>query len=381
MHDAEEYDFIVFSQLRWHSVTQRPQHIMTRLAVDHKILFIEEPVEPTDGFPDGYARLEKISGSINVLTPHIPWADWVDMSEAYIKMLPEYVANPEHCVAWVYSPLYAKIIEAFPFALIVYDCMDELSGFKGASVDLPSYEEVLLSKAQIVFTGGKSLFEAKSKHHENVYCFPSSVDVLHFESANHEATVIPHDLAELAGPVVGYYGVIDERINLELIGEVASALPYVTFVMIGPFSKIDPATISHPSNVHYLGMKHYSELPSYLKGIDIAMMPFALNEATRFISPTKTLEFMAAGKPVISTPVFDVVRDYTDTIAIVESAAQFKDAITKFLSESESEKAKRVVRYASILEKTSWDNTVRQMKKHVREMLPENSEVDQEGLW
>jgi glycosyltransferase involved in cell wall biosynthesis len=248
----------------------------------------------------------------------------------------------------------------------VYDCMDELSNFKNASPNLPAYEQQLLAQADVVFTGGKSLFEAKKNLHEDVYCFPSSVDRDHFQKALHEETEIPEDLTGLRKPVVGYYGVIDERIDFSLLKYVAEKLSNITIVMIGPFAKIDEKDAAQAANLHYLGKKDYAQLPHYLKGMDVAIMPFALNEATRYISPTKTLEFMAAEKPIVSTPIHDVVRDYAEVVEVASTPHEFAGLIQQCLNETAEERAFRVTAQREIVERTSWHNTVTQMEKIIQ---------------
>jgi glycosyltransferase involved in cell wall biosynthesis len=239
--------------------------------------------------------------------------------------------------------------------------MDELAAFKGASADLIEKEKELLKKADIVFTGGKSLYESKKQHHANVHCFPSSVDREHFEKTMSSQTHIPDDLQNAVHPTIGFYGVIDERIDLELLDQIAEKLPTYTFIMIGPIVKIDPNSLPKRANIVYPGGKKYEELPNYLKGIDIAMMPFALNKSTQFISPTKTLEYMAAHKPIVSTPIYDVVRDYKDVVKIAGNADEFAKAIEQFVYESQQDMAQREEKEKKILTETSWDKTVTAM--------------------
>jgi glycosyltransferase involved in cell wall biosynthesis len=370
MKNGNLYDLIAFSHLRWHSVTQRPHHIMLRLASNYRICFIEEPAAPSDELPAGHSRVENVAANIDVMTPHMRWRDWPAMCSEYVSILRDHISNLDECIGWFYSPLYVGVLEALSFKLLVYDCMDELSAFKDASPQLPEFEKSLLEKAHIVFTGGKSLFEAKAKSHHNVSCFPSSVDQAHFHQAKNAQLELPNDLPS-GRPIVGYYGVIDERIDLDLITYVSNVMPQVNFIMIGPFAKIDPASLSHPANVHYLGKKDYAELPAYLKGFNVAMMPFALNDSTKFISPTKTLEFMAAGKPVVSTPIYDVVRDYSDCVSIARDPEDFVAAIRDCLAESPASRSSREAHYDSILRKTSWDSTVQSMLEKIEAALPQ----------
>ncbi len=362
-----EPDIVVFSHLRWEFVTQRPQHILNRMAKDRKVLFVEEPVgyEPAD---KGTAHIINITPNITVIQPRI---DWHNMLEALLPVVQQYMQqlNIQTPILWFYSAAFHDMMNKIPHSLVVYDCMDELSAFKGASKDLIEQEKTLIQQADVVFTGGKSLYEAKKKIADHVYCYPSSVDSAHFEKALHEDTVVPADITNIPHPIVGYYGVIDERIDLELLDTVAQQRPNASFVMIGPVVKIGEHDLPRHSNIHYLGGKHYNDLPAYLKAFDIAMMPFALNESTQFISPTKTLEYIAGLKPIISTPIYDVKRDYSQVLSIVENASDFVNAIDKYLDENATDKETRVQQYQQILKAVSWDETVANMKKNIQDSL------------
>jgi len=344
---AQYYDMIVFCHLRWQFVYQRPQHLISRLAKDRKVLFVEEPI--------GFAPHEENTAILNEVTPQLHILQpKVNRIEDIAPLLFTYVSNTKVPVGWFYSAAFSPLLEAKYFETIVYDCMDELSLFKGAPQELIDQEKFLISKADIVFTGGKSLYESKKQMHANVFCFPSSVDEAHFAQALN-GIAVPEDIASIPSPVVGYYGVIDERIDLELLQESASNLPDISFVMIGPIAKISDSELPKASNIHYLGMKSYEELPGYLKAFDIAMMPFALNDATKFISPTKTLEYMAAGKPIISTKIKDVIRDYSHCVSLIDNADEFCGAVSDAVS-NDSLKS-----YEEILKNTSWDNTAEKM--------------------
>ncbi|WP_230406382.1 glycosyltransferase [Flavobacterium fluviale] len=350
-HEAQYYDMIVFCHLRWQFVYQRPQHIISRMAETMKILLIEEPLYEASLSHTG--NLIIVNEMLHVLQPNVK-----DI-EAIAGIIPVYVKNKNVAAGWFYSASFCPLLESFDFDTIVYDCMDELSLFKGAPVHLIDQEKYLMATADIIFTGGKSLYESKKQFHSKVYCFPSSVDEQHFAKALNGITVAA-DISNLPSPIVGYYGVIDERIDLELLHETAQKLPNVSFVMIGPLAKIEEADLPKEANIHYLGMKSYNELPHYLKAFDIAMMPFALNDATKYISPTKTLEYMAAGKPIISTKIIDVVRDYSICVSLIETADEFCDAI-QFLMDK-TDRFSMELEYFKILKKTSWDNTVEKMK-------------------
>lgn len=361
----QTHDLVVFSHLRWEFVTQRPQHIITRVAKKRNVLFVEEPVDyPT--------RIFSPRQNITVLQPNAPAIDSLLFRETVLTN--SQLLTPNDPILWFYSASFVDMLDIVPHSLIIYDCMDELSLFRGAPLTLINQEKRLLGWADIVFTGGKSLYESKKQFHPNVYCFPSSVDSKHFETAKHPDTTIPEELQQLKKPIVGFVGVIDERIDIELLGKIATTMPNVDFAMIGPVVKINPEDLPSNDNIHYLGQQAYEKLPNFLKGIDIAMMPFALNDATKYISPTKTLEFIAADKPIISTPIYDVVRDYKDVVKIIRDENQFKLAVEDFLTETEYETDEREKAYDTILEKTSWDETVRNMEKIINSNSDKNFE-------
>lgn len=345
------YDMVVFCHLRWEFVYQRPQHIISRLSKNYKILFIEEPIG-VDAGGVNTANLRVVSENLHVLQPKTTCI--ADIAQ----ILPQYIGNRSVKVGWFYSSAFIPLLEYLVCDTIVYDCMDELTLFKDAESRLAGQEAQLLDCAAVVFTGGKSLYESKSRLHANVHCFPSSVDRQHFAKAGRNQD-LPADMAGIKGPIAGYFGVIDERIDYNLLEEVAQMNPDISFVMIGPFAKINEAELPRLANIHYMGMKHYSVLPEYLARFDVAIMPFALNDATKFISPTKTLEYMAAGKPIISTPIKDVVRDYGHCVSIVSSAEQFSAALCSVVRQPPQS---MLPTYAKILDATSWDSTVHRMK-------------------
>lgn len=364
---AHEADIIVFSHLRWHFVTQRPQHIINRLANNRKILFVEEPVSFEQN-QKGMANFIQVHDNVAILQPYINFDNLAEELPPAIEDYISFLTAQKPPLLWFYSAAFHEMTSSIQHSLVIYDCMDELSAFKGASPALIDQEYKLIKKADLVFTGGRSLYEAKSKIADNVFCYPSAVEREHFEAALLEVTRVPNDIKAVPHPVVAYYGVIDERLNLQLLDEVSTLNPLVSFVMIGPVVKIDESELPRKTNIHYLGSKAYSELPAYLKGVDIAMMPFALNESTEFISPTKTLEYMAALKPIISTPVRDVEREYSDVVKIVHDAEEFTNAIRFYLNESKSHIDQRNKRYQEILDTKSWDKTVSAMEKNIREI-------------
>lgn len=343
---STNYDMVVFCHLRWDFVYQRPQHLITRLSKVFNILVVEEPITPSG---ESTYDLTKISPNLTILRPKVE--SIIDISDVLSQLKLKKFSH-----AWFYSAAFVDLLPFLKVDTIIYDCMDELSQFKGASPKLKSQEKLLIEEADVIFTGGKSLYEEKAKLSSNVHCFPSSVDVEHFGRATH-STAMPEDLMNITKPIIGYIGVIDERIDYELLQMTAQLSSDFAFVMIGPVVKVNESDLPREENIHYLGMKGYKDLPEYLNAFTIAMMPFALNEATQYISPTKTLEYMAAGKPIISTAIKDVVRDYNNVVSIVSSANEFVDAIKNITNSAKN----NLIEYKRILDQTSWDNTANSM--------------------
>jgi UDP-galactopyranose mutase len=359
-----DYDLICFSHLRWDFVFQRPQHLLTRFAKNHRVFFIEEPIFGDDG-----PRLEvsQREDDLFVAVPYLPHGTDVD---AVMPDLIEKQAN-EHGiyepVMWFYTPMMLPWAGRIKPKAIVYDCMDELSLFKGAPPQLLDREVELFRRADLVFTGGQSLYEAKRERHPAVYAFPSSIDVEHFSRAL-EIDDEPADQQGIAHPRVGFCGVIDERTDLDLLTRIAELRPDWQYIMLGPVAKIDQADLPCRDNIHYLGGKSYNELPAYLAGWDVAMMPFAMNDSTRFISPTKTPEYLAAGRPVVSTPVRDVVRPYGEQglVYIAALPEEFVMAIENALSE---DAAKRQAKTQEFLSRISWNKTQREMSELIKKVI------------
>lgn len=324
---------ICFSHLRWAFVFQRPQHLMTRFAATRRVLFWEEP-EYHGGTPAPHLRRQVAEGGVEVLTPELSEADR-GREDAVLATLFDAVLGDADApvVRWYYTPMMLSFSDHVAAECVVYDCMDELSAFRNAPLELLAREQALIERADVVFTGGASLYEAKRGRHSNVHAFPSSIDAGHFAQAR-VLTTMPADQLSIPGPRLGFVGVIDERMDVALLAAIADARPDWSFVVIGPVVKIDPVELPRRANLHYLGSKSYAELPGYMAGWDVALMPFAMNEATRFISPTKTPEYLAAGCPVVSTPIADVVRQYgqLEAVGIADTADRFVAACERAMA-------------------------------------------------
>jgi UDP-galactopyranose mutase len=359
---------IVFSHLRWDFVFQRPQHLLTRLAEHYRVFFFEEPVVSS---AQQRLRISEPAPNVRVCQPHSTIAspgfhdDQIPFLQQMLMELMEQEQIHDYSV-WFYSPMALPLMQDLNPNVVVYDCMDELAAFRNAPRQLLQREGALLKIADIVFTGGPSLYRAKRGRHPCVHCFPSSVDAIHFGRAR--GGLDDHPLQrELPWPRLGYFGVIDERLDLELIGALAQARPQWQIAMVGPHAKVDPATLPRRSNIHYFGQQPYQDLPRFVAGWDVCLQPFALNEATRFISPTKTLEYMAAERPIVSTPITDVVEPYGDVVYVANGAADFIAACDRALHADAAERERRIAGMRAALAHTSWDRTAEQMQRLLAE--------------
>lgn len=363
--DLARPTLLCLSHLRWGFVYQRPQHVMSRLAKDYDVLFFEEPV-----FADAQQPVLEMSqpvSGITAMVPRLPWGmSQQQIAQSQRQLLDAWLAEHpcDELLLWYLTPMSLSFTEHLNARVTIFDCMDELSAFKGAPPDLIEKERQLMAKADVVFTGGYSLWEAKRRQHHNAHPVPSSVDIAHFAAAR-DTLPEPADQASIGHPRLGFFGVIDERFDVELVGALAAQRPDWQIVLIGPVVKIDPDTLPRQPNIHYLGPKDYAELPAYLSGWDVALMPFAINESTRFISPTKTPEYLAGGCPVVSTPIQDVIDGYGDTgvVSIAATPQAFVAAIELALqSRTHGTFAERA---DAVLDGMSWDKTCAVMKEQI----------------
>lgn len=359
---------ICFSHLRWDFVFQRPQHLLSRFAEQRPVYVFEEPIWSDS---DDAARLDLRTCSksgVIVAQPHLPSGLHGQEADTLKGLLDGLVSarRLRRPVLWYYTPMMLPFSRHLEASAVVYDCMDALDHFAGAPKAMVELERELLTTADVVFTGGYSLYEAKRDRHPNVHAFPSSVDKAHFAVARSARPAEePADLAALPRPRLGYYGVVDERLDYELISALADARPDWSIVMVGPVVKVDPAQLPQRANIHWLGGRSYPELPKYLGGWDVALMPFALNDATKFISPTKTPEYLSGGKPVVSTRITDVVRQYgeLEAVAIADDAAGFVKACEHALTLGRA--GPWLDAADAILADLSWDKTQAKMAELV----------------
>ena len=357
-------DLVCFSHLRWNFVFQRPQHLLTRWAKEMDVTFIEEPV-----FGRFTSNGIKVSGCnesnrITILTPQIAeGTPEMAVNDFLEQSIQKYITNQhiQDYMLWYITPMAIPFSHQLKPRMVVYDCMDELSCFKGANPDISKNEAQLIKHADVLFTGGHNLYEYKKGMHSNIHPLPSSIDQKHFESG--AGSIDPEDQAHIAHPRVGFFGVIDERLDIELLDGLALEMPAVQFILVGPVVKIDPTTLPRHKNIYYLGQKSYQQLPGYLAHWDIAFLPFAKNDSTRFISPTKTPEYLCAGKPVVSTSIHDVVNPYgtMGLVQIADTVQEFTNAIGLAMQQINDKQWWNKVQ--EFLKTNSWDLTWMKMKR------------------
>jgi len=373
---------IVHSHLRWDFVWQRPQQLLSRFAESAPVLFVEEPLFADDVV---HARLDLGTPTPNVTraVPVLPGALRDDGDRALTEVRSLLFAALARGgplagrftapVQWFYTPMPAPtMLGAFGERAVVYDCMDELSKFRFAPRELVERERLLMSRADVVFTGGHKLWRSKSRLHDNVHFFGCGVDSAHFAKARLSDTPTPADLADVDVPVLGYYGVIDERVDYALVRALAEANPDCVVAMVGPVVKVDPRELPQAPNIRWLGQKTYAELPTYAKAFDVCLMPFALNEATEYINPTKTLEYMAAGKPIVSTPIADVLHHFASVVAVGDTPESFVRAVRAAL---EAPDPARIARGIGMAKDNTWEAIVARMQGIIADALAPHTET------
>ncbi|MBC8143091.1 MAG: glycosyltransferase [Armatimonadetes bacterium] len=378
MSETPPFGIIVHCHLRWDFVWQRPQQIVSRLAERLPVLFLEDAAPLPEGETEPRFALTHVSNSLTVarplLHPHTGDAEadaeanrrngaaWERLADTVVAHLKTTDPAWENIVHWIYTPTAVGVRHRYNPVAVVYDCMDELANFKNAPPRLKAQEAELMNAADVVFTGGPSMYAARKDIHSNVHLFNSGVDVAHFRRALDDATLVPEDMAGLPTPRFLYYGVIDERMGWDNLTAVCDAHPEWSVLMVGPLTKITEEDLLRRPNLYYIGQRTYNELPGYLKGCDVALVPFALSDATKYLSPTKTLEYFAARRPVVSTPIADIVEHYSDAARIAYTPDEFVRACEAALVADNTERLDRGQRYA---ERNTWDTIVATMDEQI----------------
>ena len=346
---------VAFSHLRWGFVWQRPQHLLTRFAREMPVVVVEEPEYHLQG-ADVHVRRDH---GVTVITPLLPrttekFGFGNHVNGQISRLVEPFIRPGTDPILWYYTPmaLGAEPATIRP-RLTIYDAMDDLASFRAAPPELRIREARLLSEVDLVFTGGPTLYRQRRDMHPSVHCFPSGVEPAHFASTARRAPA--EGLAHHPRPVLGYYGVIDERLDLDLLAEIADLRPDWTLALIGPVAKIDESTIPVRDNIVRFGQQAYDDLPAFLACFDVALMPFARNEATRAISPTKTLEYLAGGKPVVSTPIADVITLYGDAVEFATTGHEFVAATEAVLNRTSDVDRQWRARAARLVAAHDWD--------------------------
>jgi glycosyltransferase involved in cell wall biosynthesis len=371
-----DYPIIVHCHLCWDWVWQRPQQFISRLSKRHKILFVET-IGPDATLAAPYVRFRIAENFPNVTLIRLQFPTWLWDNGARVdserrRLVQEFLAGPaagqfEQPVQWFYDPMALRAFSGHMGEILtVYDCMDELSKFATVPPEIVDRERELLARANVVFTGGKKLFESKSRFNDNCHFYGCGVEWEHFGRALDQNTKVAPEMKNIRKPVLGYFGVVDERMDYELLEKLADANPNWSVAMVGPTLKVDEKTLPQRPNLHWLGQRPYSDLPSFCKAFDLCLMPFALNEATEFINPTKALEYMATGRPIISTAVPDVVRNFGSIIRIARNVDDFI-SLCKQALEKRDEPA--INAGLTLARENSWDSIVSRLEDHVNEAL------------
>jgi glycosyltransferase involved in cell wall biosynthesis len=372
--DADSVPIIAFCHLSWHWVWQRPQQFLSRLARRRPLLFVEAYCTETSS---SYATLHGAEGhpSVTILQMHLPkhrWHDGAFIDQERRRLLKKTLAEDlqgrfERAVLWFNDPMAAPaFIGQLGERAIVYDCMDELTQFKGASPALVERERDLLVQADVVFCGGRKMRDKRLPSNRNCHFYGTGVDCAHFGLARSPNLAVSPDIAALDGPVLGYFGVVDERLDYALLDRLAAASDDWHVVVVGPPAKVDPAKFPHRHNLHWLGARPYEELPGITKGYSVCLMPFALNAATEYINPTKALEYMAAGKPVVSTALDEVKTNYRGAAHVADSHDEF---ITLCRRQVKKPSRAHIARGLEMAQQNTWESIVAKMEGHIADAL------------
>lgn len=371
-----EYPIIVHSHLGWDWVWQRPQQFLSRLSFRHPVLFVEGPV-PDPNIEQARLEIREVAEfpAVTVLRMAMPGARWEDgawVDDERRRLVKEVLSGPlglrfKNPVQWFYDPMaVAAFAGKMGEICIVYDCMDQLSQFRGAPPALVGRERELLRVADIVFAGGPKLGQEKRKFNSNTHVYGCGVDVRHFSRAQDPAIELPPEVAQLPNPIYGFFGVIDERMDYELLARLADHNAGGSVVLVGPWIKVDPAHFPQRQNLHFLGGRDYKDLPRYAAAFDVCLVPFALNESTEYINPTKVLEYMATGRPVVSTPIEDVVLQFSEIVEIGSSHDEFCACCRQAAA---SPKRDKIAQGLTMAANHTWEVIVENLERRVQEFL------------
>ncbi len=368
---------IAICHLSWNWVWQRPQQFLSRLAKNHAVLFVETHCTHTHkSFTRKRAALDH--PTVTILEIHLPahrWHDsfFIDTERRRILqelLVGDFAGAYDDAILWINDPMAVTAYAGqLGERMIVYDCMDELTQFHGAPPMLHQRERELTHRADLIFCGGRKMRDKRLPYNSNTHFYGTGVDCGHFGQALADEQKVDPDIAALSGPVLGYFGVIDERIDYALLASLADANPLWSIAMVGPVAKVDAATLPRRPNLHWLGARPYDRLPAITKGFSVCIMPFALNAATEFINPTKALEYMAAGRPVVSTALDEVKTNFSSSARVAGSHAEF---ITMCSGEVNAPDESRIRRGMNLAAENTWEAIIAKMESHILDVLVPN---------
>jgi len=382
---------ICFSHLTWdRNLFQRPQQLMLRFSKRFNVLYVSG-YSCRQFFIDLFRRKKThsyhVTDNLAVYSPFAlpPIKKYSSITIRLNKILLSFLVKRrlkklkfKDPILWIYHPRYIDAIGKFKEELIIYDCMDDftslLSDYEDRERNIKD-ERALLKKADMVFAGGYSIAELKRDSREHIHVFPSAVEIYHFKKARSDNLEMPDDITDIPHPILGYWGAIDERVDHELLKRLAMKHPEWSIVLLGPIVRHKAGDLSYLKeikNIFWLGPKDYSLLPNYAKAFDVCLIPFVLSREGKFLSPTKTLEYLATGKPVVSTPITDVVRFYDGVVGIADGPDEFGMAVRRCMEEDNaSMKQKRIC----FTENKSWEDTAEKMEKLILDKIEEKSSV------
>ncbi len=281
-------------------------------------------------------------------------------------------------IVWVYHPGYGDAVDLLPRRLLVYDCVDDYAAFPEYAADaewLTRREEALCRKSDVVFTTSKTLLELRKPLNPETYLVENVGDAAHFAKAFADETRVPAEASGLKRPVIAFVGAVSAyKLNLEWMVHAAKARPEWTFLVIGPVGLADPdtnvQTLRQLPNVRITGMKPYDELPAWLKGVDVTVIPYNINRYTASVFPIKFFEMLATGKPVVISPL-PSLEGYFGDVLVARDAPGFVAACEDALRDTVEARAHRV----ALAQKNSWEKRVAELSGHVERRL-----ADTEGL-
>ncbi|MBN1593755.1 MAG: glycosyltransferase [Candidatus Coatesbacteria bacterium] len=379
--DACRRAFVFISTHPFAGLWQRPQQIAVRIANRHPVLYVwpryaselarrksKSEFTPSDG-AKGVHLLAPLLLPFERAIKGIYRINLKTISSLISAALPRIDADGRP-VLWFYAPRFAPIIDSLDHAAVVYDIMDEHSAFGFARRETMELERRLLESADVVFAGTNALAERKAEFAPDIKYYPCGVEFDHFSSALGGSLPVPAALSEVEGPVIGYFGAVDDRLDFDMIFAVARAYPEWNFLLAGPWlSSRQRSELETTGNIILPGLVDYSELPAYLARFDVAILPFVLNKLTLHIHPTKALEYLASRTPVISTAIPDVVKFYSGIIDIVSTADEFASAVERALEKPNEDAIERGFELAR---SSSWENMVENMWADFEAALSKN---------